>query len=125
MARQLPNTRLRNVWLTILEGNTAASPETAKQMALRMRDVSDPESRYVVALLIGFAGHHDSATELMLEAVRDGYCVARSLDVDPLTVPLRDHPRFAEIRREAERCLADFLAYREAHGGRQRASGAK
>jgi len=123
--RQLANMTVRRAMLVVLEGDAQASAEAAEQTARGVSQDPDPESRYSVALWIGFAGHHDIATEMMLQAVRDGYCVARSLDVDPLTVPLRDHPRFAEIRREAERCLADFLAYREAHGGQRRASGVR
>jgi TolB-like protein len=94
-----------------------ASLAAARDAGREVERWNDAESRYNVALLIAWAGHADIAIPLILDAVIDGYCVADSLDRDPLVDHIRDHPRFPEIRRAAEKCRDDFLAYRAAHGG--------
>jgi len=96
-------------------GDRARSEAAAREVVRGLTGLSDPEARFTVGSLIAFAGHGDLAMEVLLPAVRDGYCVADAIDINPLLDPIRSHPQFEELRSEARRCHDDFLAYRRAH----------
>jgi TolB-like protein len=98
-----------------LDGDDARSTSAARETLRFTEELDDPEARFTMGSLIAFAGHPDLAMEVLLPAVRAGFCAVVQVDDDPLLASIRSHPKFDELRGEAVRCRDEFLAYRLAH----------
>jgi TolB-like protein/cytochrome c-type biogenesis protein CcmH/NrfG len=75
----------------------------------------DPEWRYYQGSLLAYCGQQDLAVRLLQSAVSQNYCAREALDADPLLSKLRTDPRFPELKRASEACLAKF---QEMRGGK-------
>ena len=80
------------------------------QNTLRVR--RDPDSAYLDAALLAFSEQRESALDLLRLAVAGQFCIAETLDTDPLLEQVRATSEFAAIRAAGMECQRSFLAYR-------------
>jgi serine/threonine protein kinase/tetratricopeptide (TPR) repeat protein len=100
--------------LHIAEGRNAAAFEEGAPM---FADFIDPEGRFYWVRHLSQMGKLDLALSELQRAVAGGYFCAPSLVTDPWLAPLRSHPRFEGIRREAEQRRQSALAAFRNSGG--------
>lgn len=118
-ARRLPS--LTN-WIGYLEAWLDRRPdEMMARMAgfglLKIQD--DPEAVFEEGWLLCDAGAHDAGLLYVQRAVAKGYSAADTLAHAPAFEPLRRHPAFAAIQREADAGRARARqAFEESGGGR-------
>ena len=72
----------------------------------------DPDSAYLDAALLAFSEQRESALDLLRLAVAGQFCIAETLDTDPLLEKVRATSEFAAIRAAGMECQRSFLAYR-------------
>ena len=76
--------------------------------------IADTELIYWAGSLLAFCGSPRPALRQLRRAVRNNYCAAEILEVDPLLASLRDDPEhaseFQEIVAESKECQQHFLA---------------
>lgn len=72
----------------------------------------DPETNYLFAGHLAYAGYPDPALRMLKEAIKGNYCSYPAIESDPLFTNLRTRSEFAEIRAAAIQCQNNFLSQR-------------
>jgi hypothetical protein len=81
-------------------------------LAGRVKVSDDPETNYLIAGHLAYAGFPDTAMQMLREAIKGNYCSYPAIDTDPLFTNLRTRSEFAEIRAAAIQCQNNFLSQR-------------
>ena len=87
------------------------SPAEIRAMADRAQP-DDPETNYLAATHLAYAGQNDIALTLLKEAIKGNYCSFPAIDSDPMLDSLRQRPEFAQVCEAAIQCRNNFLAQR-------------
>lgn len=86
--------------------------KAAGALEVEPRSARDPETLYVNAAVLSFAGQTDAAFRQLRKAIQGNYCSYPAMDKDPLFDPIRQRPQFAEMHQAAMQCQQNFLAHR-------------
>ena len=78
-------------------------------MAGQVQVSPDPETNYLSATHLAYAGQPEAALAMLKQAVEEGYCSYPGMDSDPLLAGMRSKPVFAEIRLMGKQCREKFL----------------
>jgi hypothetical protein len=81
-------------------------------LAARVRASDDPETNYLSAAHLAYAGYPDAAMRMLREAIKGNYCSYPSMESDPMLTSLRAKPEFADIRAAGVQCQKNFLSQR-------------
>jgi serine/threonine protein kinase len=84
--------------------------EEVSAMANKLSLTPDPETNYLSATHLSYAGQTEAALAMLKRTVDEGYCSYPGMDSDPLLANLRSQPEFAEIRAAGMRCQNKFLS---------------
>lgn len=77
------------------------------------RSALDPETLYVNAAVLSFAGQGDAALRQLRRAIDGKYCSYPAMDKDPLFDPIRKQPGLVALRQVGIQCQQAFLAHRQ------------
>ncbi len=91
----------------------SASPELDQvihELEPQVAGNPDPENRYVFATTVAFCGAKASALRMLKTVIDAHYCAYTALQRDPLLVPLRNAPEYAQLLSAAKQCRDNFLA---------------
>jgi tetratricopeptide (TPR) repeat protein len=81
-------------------------------LADNVKTSDDPETNYLTAGHLAYAGYPDAALRMLREAIRGNYCSYPSMESDPMFTNLRVKPEFADIRAAGIQCQNNFLSQR-------------
>lgn len=99
-----------NLLLSYLQHKPA--PEVSA-LAEKVQASDDPETNYLTAGHLAYAGYPDAATRLLRMAIKGNYCSYPAMESDPMFTNLRSKPEFAEIRAAGMQCQQNFVSKRE------------
>jgi TolB-like protein len=89
----------------------------SRDLAQKLSDYHDPESRYLNAVYLAFCGaEKQSGLHLMKGAITGHYCAYTDLETNAMLANVRGMPEFAELLSAAKQCHDDFLAERSQSG---------
>jgi len=89
----------------------------SRDLAQKISDYHDPESRYLNAVYLAFCGaEKQSGLRLMKGAIAGHYCAYADLETNAMLANVRGMPEFAELLSAAKQCHDDFLAERSQAG---------
>ena len=81
-------------------------------LAQRVRASDDPETNYLSAAHLSYAGYPDAAMRILREAIKGNYCSYPSMESDPMFTNLRAKPEYADIRTAGMQCQNTFVSQR-------------
>jgi serine/threonine protein kinase/DNA-binding winged helix-turn-helix (wHTH) protein len=84
-------------------------PATLASEAADITPDGDPEVSYLFAGHLAYCGQSKAAIHMLTETVAAHYCSYPALDLDPVFQGLRSTPEFAQVRRAAMACQAEFV----------------
>lgn len=117
--KALPEGRLGRLYVIslrcLLEGDRAESLRASDE--LLTATFRDPEGWYYLARQLCFLGDADRALPALSRAVDWGFFCHPAMVRDPWLNPLRDHPRFSQILKKAERLCQEARETFAAEGG--------
>jgi tetratricopeptide (TPR) repeat protein len=82
-------------------------------LAAKLQTSDDPETNYLTAGHLAYAGYTDAAIKFLREAVKGNYCSYPAMESDPMFTNLRSKPEFAEIRAAGMHCQQNFVSKRD------------
>jgi serine/threonine protein kinase/DNA-binding winged helix-turn-helix (wHTH) protein/Flp pilus assembly protein TadD len=83
-----------------------------RALAERVQASDDPETNYLAAGHLAYAGYLDTAMQMLRAAIKGNYCSYPAMDSDPMFANLRAKPEFVEIRAAGIQCQNNFLSHR-------------
>ena len=89
-----------------------SSPEI-NVLAAKLRASDDPETNYLTAGHLAYAGYPDAALRMLRTAIKGNYCSYPAMESDPMFTNLRSKVEFAEIRAAGMQCQQNFVSKRE------------
>ena len=82
-------------------------------LAAKLQPSDDPETNYLTAGHLAYAGYPDAAIRLLRMAIKGNYCSYPAMESDPMFTNLRSKPEFSEIRAAGMQCQQNFVSKRE------------
>jgi hypothetical protein len=107
--------QISRMYRLAMQGNLEALRPSLQDV--RASGFTDPEGFYLLATYLARAGAYDEALQTLDRSVRDGYTCPTALRTDPFWDPLREHPAFVQISKQAETASAGAREAFERAGG--------
>jgi hypothetical protein len=101
-----------NLLLSYLQHKPATE---IRALAEKVQASDDPETNYLTAGHLAYAGYADAAMKLLRTAVKGNYCSYPAMKFDPMFTNLRDKAEFAEIEAAGSECQRNFVSKLQSH----------